>query len=202
MKAIKEIEKRIEELCLNTGKEVENIKEKLRNIELEKKDVLQAMKEAEKVADVDAFLKAKNRIEDINDIVDMLRGRIEALDHRTLISVDEYDAGVNKLMDTMNAITDAAIIRIIECMEQVRAIAKEWSVNIEHGNELLSKWQHDIAKDDATQILPNGTKIHMDSLEKRYTDYRIANFSRYVFENNQYEELRKGIENHDVTAKQ
>ena len=84
--------------------------------------------------------------------------------------------------------------KIVSLMDKIIQIGEENEQTIREGNEILRTLQHDLAGDDACYTCQNGKKIHMDSLERRFSDYSVAALKNTVKTSFFYTQAKKAAE--------
>lgn len=186
-KAIVEVEGRIKKILMNMETESTDLRERIELAQQQQKIANEAMDAATTAGDVKAYQKAKADHRDAGDVIEMHGKRLDALEHKPLISKGEYEKGVAQIMAALGEVSADAKKRIVEHMEQIRIIAAECTAEITNGNEVLHQWQHEIYRDKAEQMLPSGKSVHMNSLEKRFEDFSIPQFASYVLDSGYYE---------------
>lgn len=185
-KAITEVENEIKKILADRVAETADLEERVEVAKKLQKAANEAMDTATTAGDVKAYQKAKADRRDAEDAIEMHGKRLDALEHKPLISKGEYEKRVSQIMVALGEVSADAKKRIIEHMEQIRIIAAECTAEITNGNEVLHQWQHEIYRDRAEQILSNGKSVHMDTLEKRFTDFSIPQFASYVLDSGYY----------------
>lgn len=188
-KAITDVESRIKKIKADRITETADLEERIEVAKQQRQTANEAMDAATIAGDVKAYQKAKADRRDAEDAIEMHNKRIDTLKHKPLISKGEYEKGVAQIMAALGEVSADAKKRIVEHMEQIRIIAAECTAEITNGNEVLHQWQHEIYRDKAEQMLASGKSIHMDALEKRFTDYSIPQFASYVLDSGYYKNL-------------
>lgn len=189
-KAITEVVNRIKKITADRVAETADLEERVEVAKQQQRAANEAMDEATDVVDLESYQKAKKDRRYAGDAIEMYSKRLDALENKPLISKEEYEAGVDKIMAALEEVSADAKKCIVEHMEQIRIIAAECTAEITNGNEVLHKWQHEIYGDKAEQILANGNSIHLDSLEKKFTDFSVPQFANYVLDSNFYKNFK------------
>jgi len=186
-KAIVEVENKINKILADRATETAELEEKVEVAKSQQKTANEGMDAATTAGDVKAYQKAKAERREVEDIIEMYTKRLEALEHKPLISKGEYETGVAQIMAALGEVSADAKKRIVEHMEQIRIIAAECTAEITNGNEVLKQWQHEIYRDKAEQTLGNGKGVHMEHLEKKFKDYSVPQFASYVLDSGHYQ---------------
>ena len=186
-KAITEVESKIKKILADRVAEAADLEERVEVAKQQQKAANEAMDAATTAGDLKAYQKAKADRKDAGDAIEMHGKRLDALEHKPLISKGEYEKGVAQIMAALGEVSADAKKRIVEHMEQIRIIAAECTAEITNGNEVLHQWQHEIYRDKAEQMLASGKGLHMDSLEKRFKDFSVPQFASYVLDSGYYQ---------------
>ena len=181
-KAVKEIESRIEKIKANTAAEVSDLGEKLESLKQQRQNACEKMEKATVSGDVKTYREAKAAYQEAVDIDEMYNKRLNNLESKPLITKGEYERGIAQIMAELGEISADAKKQIVEHMEKIRIIVTECKTEIEKGNEVLHKWQHEVYRDKAEKELANGKMMHMEELEKKYRDYSVAQFGNQILD--------------------
>lgn len=188
-KAITEVESKIKKILADRVAEAADLEERVEVAKQQQRAANEAMDAATTAGDVKAYQKAKADRRDAGDAIEMHCKRLDALEHKPLISKGEYENGVAQIMSALGEVSADAKKRIVEHMEQIRIIAAECTAEITNGNEVLHQWQHEIYRDKAEQMLPSGKGVHIDHLEKRFKDFSVTQFASYVLDSSCYQDF-------------
>lgn len=188
-KAITELENKIKKMSEKRDAEIADLKERIESNMKELKKTSKAMDVAFEKANSENYRKAKAEYADIEADTAMLYKRLNTLENEALISKTEYEKGVQQIMAALGEISAEAKKQIVSFMEQVSLLAAETNAEIARGNETLHKWQHEIYKDPAELTRTDGSKVHMQNLEKQFKDFSVAQFADFVLTSGYYETI-------------
>ena len=188
-KAIADIESRTKKLLNDRTTELEDIKGLLAEAGQQQAAACDMMNKATEAGNVKEYQKAKGAYKDAADAIEMYTKRLDALENKPLISQGEYEKGVAQIMAALNDVSAEAKKQIVNHMEQVRIIAAETSAEINEGNNVLHRWQHEAYRDDAKTTLSNGSRVYSGTQKKQYKDFSVVQFAEYALESTYYKTI-------------
>ena len=193
-KSLKHFDERINQILENRTNKKKALEEKLEAAKLIKNDAQQRMEEAAANEDTEAYKTAKENRRNAEDDIEMYLINIAALDSVPLLTKEDkeaYEEGCEQLIAAMDEINKTAIKKCLVLCNKLETIKLEVNQNINEVNELLNRWQHLVYNDAAVVTTATGAKVHLDSLEKKYKDYRIVDFIDYVLNSSAYIKIKK-----------
>ncbi|MBR2504670.1 MAG: hypothetical protein IKB61_01860 [Elusimicrobiaceae bacterium] len=188
-KTIKTYTKKAEDILAASNAQIQEINNRLVKEREKAEEYKEAMTAAWTAADPAAHRTAKRDYEDVTDGINMYSDRLEALKSKRLVSEGEYNEAVTAIMAALAEEDKQARKKLVELTDEMKKVTDQLSATLDEGNKLLHTWQHDIFKDDAHKVTPQGTRIYRPDLEKRYREYSTISFSKKAFDS--LDELRK-----------
>ena len=125
-------------------------------------------------ADVDAYHAAQDEDRSAKDAEAMYQQQLESALKEPMLSDADYQNYLSQIMQTLAEDVQDKKDTIIGLLDQIISIAEDNQKNIETGNMIIHKLQHDLMKDVDCTHYANGNAIHIFPFEKKFEDYSAA----------------------------
>lgn len=170
---LKDIERELQQVIESHKEEVTKFQQEIDTAKANEQKAKQIMLNAKKGDDPKAYAKAVAEQRTASDIVGFYAGKLEKLKAEPLITEADYKEYSNRIKAELDKINNEGKEKARELLAELSDIEPEITININKGNDLLSTLQHKVYKDDASMVVANGNRVHMDHLENRYKDYEL-----------------------------
>ena len=145
-------------------------------------------------ADVDAYHDAQDEDRSAKDAETMYQQQLESALKNTMLSDADYQNYLSHIMQILAEDVQDKKDKIIGLLDQIISIAEDNQKNIEAGNKIIHKLQHDVMKDvDCTHYDTNGNAIHIFPFEKKFEDYSAAAFSSVIKDSYCYRKAKGNV---------
>ena len=141
LKTVTETEGLIKKILSKRDKEINDITEK---IETAKQNAVKAEKETSKAiltGDLKTYQTAKAKKKDADDAVEMYTEMLDALQNKSLVTLEEYENVLNKIKAEVNSYCELSKKELIRYTEPLKELMNDNSETLNHVNKVLSDWQ-------------------------------------------------------------
>lgn len=186
LKAVTAAAETVERILSNRERETADLTEQIKEAAEAIAEFNKAMEEAIVSGDTQAYQAAKAQRRDAEDVKEMLEARLNALDHKALISRTDYEKAVTAIYEEIEALDDQKKQKLVTLSDQMAAEAMELEEATSKANEVLGRLQHEVYRDADRRRTPNGEVIMISSEEKAVDKWPTIAWGRLGVTSQQY----------------
>ncbi len=186
------INKKVDELLAKECKLLDSINERIEIAEQAISTAMDNYTDAYKSLDEKAYQKASQEQRNALDLKNLYLERMKNAKEVKLINEEEYKAFRDAILQELEKINIEGCKKIIELVDEIQKISDQVDEEINEGNKVLYKLQHDAYKEDCCVTTSGGCQIHIDSFE---ASYKARPISRYLARIKTYERKNARVEN-------
>lgn len=186
LKAVSTVENMVKKILSDRASETEALVEQVEKEDQAIAAANSAMEKATTAGDVKAYQKAKAERRDASDAKEMHEARLNALNHKPLISKADYEKAVAEIYSEVAAVENQSKQRIAELSEKMEGEALFLQEAVNAANRALHGLQHDVYRDADRRRDSNGDVLFLAHDEKKIEKWDTINWGRTGVMNLQY----------------
>ena len=189
MRSFEEVKAEVKAIEDKRNKVVAEYEEKLENA---KKREAAAQEEAEKAykkAKVEDYHKAQEEARINHDAIQMYAAKLEDLKKEPVITKEKFNELREEIADYLGGVVEEDKESLRELVKEMIDIRDTEEPILDEGNALIEHLQKDLLKDPCGLFTANGNFIPQPNQVKRFKDYTILEFLRFVTQHSLVENL-------------
>lgn len=189
MRSFEEVKAEVKAIEDKRNKVVAEYEEKLENA---KKREAAAQEEAEKAykkAKVEDYHKAQEEARINHDAIQMYAAKLEDLKKEPVITKEKFNELREEIADYLGGVVEEDKESLRELVKEMIDIRDTEEPILDEGNALIEHLQKDLLKDPCGLFTANGNFIPQPNQVKRFKDYTILEFLRFVTQHSLVEDL-------------
>lgn len=118
--------------------------------------------------DIQAYTEAITKADAAGDLATAYTKQLKQTKTESKITASEYQEFLNQIMTELGTLTTMAETSVAPLINQIKAISDDLKQQIEFGNSLIFRLQHDLYRDSIEHKYPDGHRVEMRHLHKVY----------------------------------
>ncbi len=178
LQAVTKAEEMAKKILSDRTKETAELEAKVKQEAIAIEEANKAMEVATIAGNVKAYQKAKADRRDAADAKEMHDARLNALNHKPLISKADYEKAVAEIYAEIAGIDDKAKQNLTKLSEQMEAEILELQEDIKKANEVLHLLQHNVYRDADRKTDAQGEPLFLPHEDKKIEKWETINWGK------------------------
>ena len=180
MRDFEEVKAEVAEIEAKRNKVIADYTEKYENAKKREEEALEAAEKAYKKAKVEDYHKAQEEARVNHDAIQMYAAKLEELKKEPLITKAQFDELRADIAEHLGGIVAEDKESLRDLVKKMIEIKESEGKILEEGNALIEHLQKDLLKDPCGLFAANGNFIPQPNQVKKFRDYSVAEFLRFV----------------------
>ena len=189
MRSFEEVKAEVKAIEDKRNKVVAEYEEKLENAKKREAAALEEAEKAYKKAKVEDYHKAQEEARINHDAIQMYAAKLEDLKKEPVITKEKFNELREEIADYLGGVVEEDKESLRELVKEMIDIRDTEEPILDEGNALIEHLQKDLLKDPCGLFTANGNFIPQPNQVKRFKDYTILEFLRFVTQHSLVEDL-------------
>lgn len=180
MRDLEEVKAEVKAIEEKHNKVIADYTEKLEAAKAREAAALEEAEKAYKKAKVEDYHKAQDEARISHDAIQMYAAKLEELNKEPVITKKQFDELRKDIAEHLGGIVAEDKESLREIVKEMIEIKESEEAILEEGNALIEHLQKDLLKDPCGLFTANGNFIPQPNQVKKFKDYSVAEFLRFV----------------------
>lgn len=180
MRDLEEVKAEVKAIEEKHNKVIADYTEKLEAAKAREAAALEEAEKAYKKAKVEDYHKAQDEARISHDAIQMYAAKLEELKKEPVINKAKFDELRAEIADYLGGIVAEDKESVRDLVKDMVDIKESEGAILEEGNALIEHLQKDLLKDPCGLFTANGNFIPQPHQVKKFKDYSVAEFLRFV----------------------
>lgn len=194
MKDLTAVKKKISAIESDYNNLIADYSGKLANAKAREAEAIKAADIAYKNTDIEEYHRAQEEARLSGDAIKMYEEKLAELDKAPFISKDQFNEIHADIINYLGDMVAADKEKLRAIVKDMIAIKDNELTVLGEGNKLLEHVQRDLLKDPCGVFASNGAFVPMPNKVKRFKDYSVSEFLRFVTSHPLAEDLAESEE--------
>lgn len=178
----KEVQAEIANLEEERYKAIKEYTEKCEAAKRREEAALKAAEEAYKEANTEEYHKSQEEARLSHDAMQMFGAKLEDLKREPVMTKEQFDAYYEAITEHLGKIVAADAKKVRALAKDLLEIKGREGKDLAEGNMLIEHIQKDLLKDPCGVMLNNGNFVEQPYRIKKFKDYSVMEFLRFIAE--------------------
>lgn len=180
MRDFEEVKAEVAEIEAKRNKVIADYTEKYENAKKREEEALEAAEKAYKKAKVEDYHKSQEEARLNHDAIQMYAAKLEELKKEPVITKEKFNELREDIAGYLGETVEKDKESLREIVKEMLEIKDSEGAILEEGNALIEHLQKDLLKDPCGLFSASGNFIPQPNQVKKFKDYSVAEFLRFV----------------------
>lgn len=180
MRDFEEVKAEVAEIEAKHNKVIADYTENYENAKKREEEALEAAEKAYKKAKVEDYHKSQEKARLNHDVIQMYAAKLEELKKEPVITKEKFNELREDIAGYLGEIVEKDKESLREIVKEMLEIKDSEGAILEEGNALIEHLQKDLLKDPCGLFSASGNFIPQPNQVKKFKDYSVAEFLRFV----------------------